>query len=274
MENETPNEDKAKALLFEHLRQTGKPPPLSRMGDDELKAFVQDYISNAVFTSHDAHVHGCTDIGMVFFPLIMGCFEPPEGLFDQPVEPEEPTIVEAPTMPLAPLLDVRPQAQAYTEAHKALEALESEVAYDYADPKKLVDLRAEVEAKSSEHRKEIDAALEAHRLALIEHEAECNQIQAEHDEAVEAYKQAVLGFDKAMEDYEEAEAVYQEKREVWIKAQTDEIGIVWEYHSKSLPRSINGLPCFMSCRIMHKDDWERATKALDKLHKDIGEVVV
>jgi len=271
MENETPNEDKARELLFERLRRTG-PPPLSRMGDDELKTFVQDYISNAVFTSHDAHVHGCTDIGMVFFPLIMGCFEPPEGLFDQPDKPEEPTVVEAPTMcprPYAPILPAP-----VTEAQEALEALESEVAYDYADPKKLKDLQAEVEAQTSEDRKEYEAALEAHRLALIEHEAECNRIQAEHEEAVELYKQAVLGFDKAMEDYEEAEAAYQEKRKAWIKAQTDDIGIVWEYHRKSLPRSINGLPCFMSCRIMHKDDWKRATKALDKLHKDIGEVKV
>jgi hypothetical protein len=272
MENENPNEDKARALLFEHLRRTGKPPPLSRMKDDELKSFVQEYVSGAVFTSHDALVHGCSDIGMVFFPLIMGCFEPPEGLFDKPQEPEEPTIVEAPTM--CPPPDAPTLPAPVTEAQEALEALESEVAYDYADPKKLQALQTEVKVKTSEDRKEYEAALEAHANVLIEYEAECNRIQAEHDQAVEAYKQVVLGFDKAMEDYEESEAAYQAKRKVWVEAQTDEIGVVWEYHSKSMPRSINGLPCFMSCRIMHKDDWKRATKALDKLHKDIGEVVV
>jgi len=40
------------------------------------------------------------------------------------------------------------------------------------------------------------------------------------------------------------------------------IGVFYEYHEKSLPRSVNGYPCFMSVRMMHRLDWVRAWKAL------------
>ena len=42
------------------------------------------------------------------------------------------------------------------------------------------------------------------------------------------------------------------------------LGGVWEYMDKALPRGINGLPCFMSVRLMHIDDWNRANKAIKK----------
>ena len=41
------------------------------------------------------------------------------------------------------------------------------------------------------------------------------------------------------------------------------IGGFWEWNSKALPRSINGLPCFMSMNVMHIEDW-----------KQTGEVIV
>ena len=40
------------------------------------------------------------------------------------------------------------------------------------------------------------------------------------------------------------------------------IGGFWEFNSKALPRSINGLPCFMSVKVMHIEDWRRANVAI------------
>ncbi len=49
----------------------------------------------------------------------------------------------------------------------------------------------------------------------------------------------------------------------------DNIGNIVEYLDKASERSINGYPIFMSCRIVHKDDWavvvERAIKAREAL---------
>ena len=46
------------------------------------------------------------------------------------------------------------------------------------------------------------------------------------------------------------------------KAEIDSLGIIYEYMSAALSRTINGMPTFMSCRLMHKDDWARAKQAI------------
>lgn len=43
----------------------------------------------------------------------------------------------------------------------------------------------------------------------------------------------------------------------------DELGCIWEWWIQAGQRSINGYPSFFSMRVMHKDDWERAHKAID-----------
>jgi hypothetical protein len=43
------------------------------------------------------------------------------------------------------------------------------------------------------------------------------------------------------------------------------IGLIWEYFSNAGPRSINGYPQFFSCHLMHRDDWDRARKAIIEL---------
>jgi hypothetical protein len=48
------------------------------------------------------------------------------------------------------------------------------------------------------------------------------------------------------------------------KEAVQEVGIVWEYMSKAAPRSVNGYPCFFSCRLMHRDDWARASAAIKR----------
>ena len=40
------------------------------------------------------------------------------------------------------------------------------------------------------------------------------------------------------------------------------LGCIYEYVDKALPRAVNGQPCFMSMRIMHIDDWNRASAAI------------
>lgn len=47
----------------------------------------------------------------------------------------------------------------------------------------------------------------------------------------------------------------------------EEIGLVYEYLDKAGPRSINGMPIFFSCRLLHKKDWERALPVLKAEHE-------
>ena len=52
------------------------------------------------------------------------------------------------------------------------------------------------------------------------------------------------------------------------------IGLIWEDINKAGPRSVNGMPMFLSCHLMHKDDFERARVAIDKELKRRKEIEV
>jgi hypothetical protein len=52
------------------------------------------------------------------------------------------------------------------------------------------------------------------------------------------------------------------------------IGLFWEYMHTAGPRAVNGLPMFMSMRFMHRDDAERAFKAIDRERKRQQEIEV
>lgn len=40
------------------------------------------------------------------------------------------------------------------------------------------------------------------------------------------------------------------------------IGTIYEYLAEAGPRQINGYPIFMSCKMLNREDWERARKAI------------
>lgn len=48
------------------------------------------------------------------------------------------------------------------------------------------------------------------------------------------------------------------------KSEIEQIGLVWEHMSKSIRMAVNGMPMFVSCNIMHRDDWERARAAISR----------
>jgi len=51
-----------------------------------------------------------------------------------------------------------------------------------------------------------------------------------------------------------------------------DIGLIYEYMSKAGPRSVNGMPIFMSARFVHKDDMPELTTIIKKLQLAIKEV--
>lgn len=42
----------------------------------------------------------------------------------------------------------------------------------------------------------------------------------------------------------------------------EQVGTVWEWRQDAGPRAINGYPTFISLRVMHRDDWDRARQAI------------
>jgi hypothetical protein len=46
------------------------------------------------------------------------------------------------------------------------------------------------------------------------------------------------------------------------KTYLESLGCIWEWNKDAGPRSVNGMPCFFSMRLMNKTDAERAFKAI------------
>jgi len=46
---------------------------------------------------------------------------------------------------------------------------------------------------------------------------------------------------------------------------SESVGMIYEWYGENeAPRSINGYPMFFSCKFMNKDDWERASNAIER----------
>ena len=87
--------------------------------------------------------------------------------------------------------------------------------------------------------------------------------------------------DMAVEDFDRLHDNRETILENWRKANDhleqqykQQLGLIWEYWDKSLPRSINGYPIFMSCRVMHIDDWNRIWPVIEKEEKRIADLEV
>ena len=48
----------------------------------------------------------------------------------------------------------------------------------------------------------------------------------------------------------------------WSEDQLKEIGVIYAPMTSAMPRSVNGEPIFAEMRIMHREDWARAYKAI------------
>jgi len=53
----------------------------------------------------------------------------------------------------------------------------------------------------------------------------------------------------------------------WSEDDVQQVGLLWEYLHEAGPLSVNGMPTFFSCRVMHCDDLDRALVAIDAEHE-------
>jgi hypothetical protein len=63
----------------------------------------------------------------------------------------------------------------------------------------------------------------------------------------------------------------------WTEKAVYNIGVIYEYYgTNQAPRSINGYPIFLSCRLLHREDWALADQAIRKVtaaqHRALEEV--
>ena len=245
------------------------PPVIPRLDETELRRFVLGMVDGQIFSTAHMRGHDMNVLGVVFIPLIGDVFYPKAGE-DVPPEPVAPTPPQDPVFKEVP---EPPREPCYPEAPGDAEPdpdhianLEFGIRWNRKQPSCLqeyeeqialfnIEQAAKHEAKVAEIRGKWEEDLEAHKEALHKVNLENQAIADAHEVTVKEFQ---VTNATALKEREEWEALC----ERWRLDKLDQLGVIYEWMSKAGPRAINGMPTFFSCRLMHKEDWERARQAI------------
>ena len=124
------------------------------------------------------------------------------------------------------------------------------------------------------HYTEVEAANvpidEAHRQAIEEWQASIDRWRSERSASDATFEAAVVERERLLEVWERRHADAEAVRERWIETHdrvfgrwSEDIGVLVGDIKDAFPRGVNGYPMFSACRTIHREDWERARKAID-----------
>ena len=245
------------------------------LDDDRLRTFVLDYLSGDVFCDH--HVRDSRLLGSVFIPLALGAFSlnPAEGEDPSPAYRAQKTLSDRydpgpkPTPP-DPLM--RPEKGSYPPKPKMEDLNEP-------DPKRVTEIQYDIDMDVCSPDR-LKKYLEVVELSNV-------GIRFRHEQAMASWLEACQEVDRTyvqrLEDWEKAVSVQEPKRKAFEEdllqwrlqderkraivtgfhsGYIKNLGVIYEYRSKSLSRSINGYPMFSSLRTLSRTDWDRARKVI------------
>jgi hypothetical protein len=237
---------------------------IPRLPREELRQLVLDIADNRCLTAADVPQEM---LGMVFLPVFMGALHPSsEMLLPRPPNPvlepipAEPNLPEMPPVPEEP---VPPAPPPYPMEQMELvrwgRLLEADVLLPYQK------MLAQHKILLEKWRQTIFAQYEN---ALCQHEANSQVVQAErarllleHELQLEAVRTRNAALEAAhAQELEAWEAECRQAAKLWAA----DLGTVYEYYDKALPRAINGYPIFASFRILHREDWALVRGAVNR----------
>ena len=254
--------------------------------DADLREFVLGICDRQIFMDRDVQDHN--DVGMAFMPIALGGLgipdkrmeqidpklppspgeEPKAPVYDGPGDPDLP---EDPPKPEPP--EMEPMIVADPDDLTNLTSLiEWQQAPDNA--REQYDIRIKDENEAVQFRnEELMTAYE--KVVISQWEQECIATEALRQKATRQYEEELAEYKKgeahtqakhkaAHREWRKAEARRQEAHSAMMILYSENLGAIWEWYHKAGPRSINGMPCFLSMCLMCKSDWERALPAARK----------
>ena len=237
---------------------------IARLERAGLKQIVLDLVDGRILTSDQVSPDM---VGMVFMPLMFGALSIPDGL--TPPRPEEPTPEPLPPAPAKPEYPPAPgRSSPPTPPPYPTEKMdlvrwgrlpEEDVLPPYAEAMaEHARTLAEWEATNTPL---WDAAMAQHKQDCNAITAEADRVRVEHQEACDAI--AARNGEASMQyrtKFREWDVVAKEAYREW----TADVGVIYEHYAKAGSRGINGYPMFMSCLILHREDWKIIREAADR----------
>lgn len=245
------------------------PPEIPRLSDDDLRQFVLGVADNQIFTSAHIQPKDFASVGIVVFMTLLGGLPQPEEGVHIPPKPKAPKTLVPPVLIRDPPRPANPSIKAPTLLEpdpKHIEELEFQVRWDRA-PKEAVnqyflDISDQNALKMAEHQATVEECEASFQKELANWEENCRKTADQNAEGQRAYAEAWDLREREHESVLKARKEWQELRDRWCQEYAEQLGVIWEWMSQAGPRSINGYPTFSSHRLLHRDDWERARKAL------------
>ena len=250
--------------------------PVGTMTSREILDFVNGSLARTVYTLEDVG----SMAQMVFMPLALGAFSLPEEAGDPLSDLDAGEVPKRPAYPTEPKLPEEPKRGAKP----------ADPEYLNPDPKQMqgfADLSWDEPDSADTLRAEYLAGIKAQNMAIEAawfKEIAAWEADVPYKAALRAWKTKckarVAKYEAAIEDYEantakqftEVHAAWKHKSDLADLASAAlqatrmaDVGTVWAdtAQDKPMPRAINGMPIFSSCRIMSKEDIAKASKLID-----------
>lgn len=245
-------------------------PVIPRLTENELRKFVLGVADRQVFTSAHMTFKEFESFGVVvFIPLIggvgpeVGVHVPPEPKL--PPGPKPPEEKPNPDKPQQLKNEVKRAADVEVDPKHVTE-LEFRIRWGRAPESAVEDYYAEIVAKNEAIEAEYQAAIaawEKENTKLVEAwEAECLAVWEANEAEKARFKEAQDTYNLEHDVFIKAHKEWEELCDRWRRDYCRQIGVIYEWMDKALPRSVNGCPTFGSCHILHREDWERAKEAI------------
>lgn len=244
---------------------------------DELKRFVLAYCDGQIFCDHQ--VRDSNILGMVFMPLVLGAFSikapkdgeapSPEYLAEKALDKDigpEPFQTPPPPHPVKPAYPPEPpKPENWREPDpEQVKVIEDDIRWEVAPPERLTNYLEEIRLHNvgvDYHRQQAILDWEAKKAVIDEAH---KKAMAQHKKVVDALRAADRRFATKHKKWEVAKARRDALMQGFQAGRMFDLGVVYEEHSKAGPRSINGYPIFYSFRVLSRNDWDRARKAITR----------
>jgi len=181
----------------------------------------------------------------------------------EPVEPAKVPYPEAPVEPEEVLPDqeeVKKLALLDDEADVPVNGIDdlfvAGPATAVAEYRKCIELRNEA------LQKKFEAEVQAWKAAAALLEQEYATALTNYIEDKAAWKKEAAVLQERIAEWEREAAIANAARHGFQTTRLQNYGVIYEHLSKAGPRSINGNPCFFSCRILSVSDWARVRPAI------------
>jgi hypothetical protein len=235
-----------------------------RLTLEEMRNIVHQRTTNQVMFSDEVSPEM---VRMVFMPLSMGALSlppevkiqelgsefPPESLPGEPPKPVHPGYQDlAGDPPAKPILE------------RVSESSRSDLEWGYLSEEDWESIKSEV-------RETNEAKIRSWEEASLLWAEKVDQDITNRDRVDQEYKLRLEEWQASLDQHREAvqererivqewESRYRELNQTWLQ----DVGVLMGNLKETFPRSINGYPIFSAFQVIHREDWERIRKALDK----------